>query len=257
MFMLMKRKINSRFKNKVILITGGSRGIGFAAAQLFLQEGGRVVICSRSQTNVRKALGRLKSFGKRIDGVAFDVSLEVEVESLMQFVKQKFGRLDVVVNAAGMSKPARFEKISVSDWHEMLDHNLTNTFLVCKRSLGLMKKQRSGKIVNVSSIAGRFRSKLAGVHYTCAKAALIALTRQLAAEVGPYHINVNVVCPSQTKTEMLKPFLTPAVEKKLKQSIPLGYIAEPKEQAEVILFLSSDEASYMTGAVVDVNGGQL
>jgi NAD(P)-dependent dehydrogenase (short-subunit alcohol dehydrogenase family) len=120
-----------------------------------------------------------------------------------------------------------------------------------------MKEKKCGKIINVSSIAGRFRSKMAGMHYSCAKSAIITLTKQLAAEVGSYNINVNTVCPSQTKTEMLEPFLTGDAEKNLKSSIPLGYIAAPEQQAEVILFLASEQSNYMTGAIVDVNGGQL
>ena len=121
----------------------------------------------------------------------------------------------------------------------------------------LYERKKYGKIINISSIAGRFRSNFAGAHYTSAKAAIIAFTRQLAYEVAGCNINVNVLCPSQTETEMLKKFLTPKSKKKLEESIPLGYIASPLQQAKVILFLASDDSSYMTGAAIDVNGGQL
>jgi 3-oxoacyl-[acyl-carrier protein] reductase len=120
-----------------------------------------------------------------------------------------------------------------------------------------MKEKKYGKIINISSIAGRFRSGFAGAHYTCAKAGVIAFTRQLAYEVAGCNINVNVLCPGQTETGMLKSFLTPKSKKKLEESIPLGYIASPLQQAKVILFLASDDSNYMTGAAIDVNGGQL
>ena len=119
-----------------------------------------------------------------------------------------------------------------------------------------MRKYKYGKIINIASIAGRFRSKIAGAHYSCSKAGIICLTRQLTAEVSIYGINVNAVCPSQTKTEILLPFLKNGVEDDLIRSIPLSRLSSPEEQANVILFLASEEASYMTGAIVDVNGGQ-
>jgi NAD(P)-dependent dehydrogenase (short-subunit alcohol dehydrogenase family) len=226
-------------------------------AQGFLREGAIVVIASRSKKHVREALHRLNGTGSRVYGEVADLAREASVKAIMEKMVRKFGKIDIVVNAAGVSKPARFDEIRLKDWYSMLDNNLTNAFLTCKHALKYMMKRKYGKIINVSSIAGRFRSKLAGVHYTCAKAAIIALTKQLAAEVGRHGINVNVLCPSQTRTEMLKPFLKGRVEQNLRNSIPLGYIASPEEQASVILFLASDEASYMTGAAIDVNGGQL
>jgi len=246
-----------KFKNKVVLIAGGARGIGFATAKKFLQEGAHVVIFSKTRRNVQRAVKELKKIGSSISGEVGDISSEKTVVRITSKVVKEFKRIDVVVNAAGVSRPAQFEKISLKDWNYMLDNNLTNCFLMCKYVLKQMKKQKEGKVINVSSIAGRFRSKMAGAHYSCSKAAVITLTKQLAAEYGDFGININVVCPSQTMTDMLKPFLVGNAKSKLKKSIPLGYIASPEQQADVILFLASEEASYMTGAVVDVNGGQL
>ena len=245
-----------KFKDKIVFISGGSKGIGFQTAKSFLLEGAKVVICSRFEKNVDAAVAKLKPFGLKIYGETGDLSVEDNVISVFENVNSKLGGIDILVNSAGASKVGGIENISLQEWHYILDNNLTNCFLTCKYVLKYMKEKKYGKIINVSSIAGRFHSKLAGVHYSCAKAAIITLTRQLATEVGMYNINVNAICPSQTKTEMLEPFLVEDTESNLKKNIPLGYIATPKQQAEVILFLASEQSSYMTGAIVDVNGGQ-
>jgi len=245
-----------KLKNKVALITGGSRGIGKAIAERFIQEGAKVIICNRTKEKVQAAVQKLKNFGKEIYGEVGDLSVEQNVERIFEKANEKFGGINILVNAAGVCKAAKFEEISLADWHYVVDNNLTMTFLTCKHVLKYMKEKKYGKIINVSSIAGRFRSKLAGAHYSSSKAAIITLTRQLAAEVGKYNINVNVVCPGQTRTAMLEQFLNDDVEKSLKESIPLGYVALPEQQAEVILFLASEQANYVTGAAIDVNGGQ-
>ena len=246
-----------KFKDKIVFVSGGSKGIGFETAKRFLLEGAKVFICSRSKNDVDAAIDKLKFFGKKIYGETADLSLEDNVIAIFEYVNSRLGSIDILVNSAGVSKRGEIEDISLREWCYILDNNLTNCFLTCKHVIKDMKKKKYGKIVNVSSIAGRHHSKLAGVHYSCAKSAIITLTRQLAFEVGKYNINVNAICPSQTKTEMLEPFLLKNIESRLKKNIPLGYIALPQQQADVILFLASDQSSYMTGAVVDVNGGQL
>jgi len=252
---IMKNK--QKFDGKIVFISGGSKGIGFATAKEFLLEGAKVIICSRNNKNVDGAVKRLKATSPDIYGEVGDLSNEQTVIDIFEKINKKFGRIDVLVNCAGISKASKIENISLDEWNYILDNNLTNCFLTCKHVLKYMKKNKYGKIVNVSSIAGRFRSKLSGIHYTSSKGAIISFTRQLSAEIGKYNINANVICPSQTKTEMLEQFLTKETEKKLGESIPLGYIASPEQQANVILFLASEEASYITGAVIDVNGGQL
>lgn len=250
-------KETMRFENKIVFISGGSKGIGLAAAKGFLSEKAKVIICSRTKENIENAINELGEFGGEVYGEVGDLTNEHVVIGIFKKINKTFGGIDILVNSAGVSKAAKIEDISQKEWHYILDNNLTNCFFTCKHVLKYMKKKRNGKIVNVSSIAGRFRSKLAGVHYTCAKAAVIALTKQLANEVGRYNININTVCPGQTKTEMLLPFLDGDSENILKESIPLGYIALPEQQAAVIMFLASEQANYITGAIVDVNGGQL
>ena len=247
----------NRFEGQVVFISGGANGIGFAAAKGFLSENAKVIICSRTKKNVENAVERLRKVGKGIYGEIGDLSCNQVVVEMFERVKDKLGGIDILVNSAGISKPVKVEDISIDEWRYIIDNNLTNSFLTCKHVLKYMKEKKYGKIINVSSIAGRFRSKLAGVHYSCAKSAIITLTRQLAAEYGRYGINVNAICPGQTKTEMLEPFLVGNAENVIKDSIPLGYIASAEQQADVILFLASDQSNYMTGAIVDVNGGQL
>lgn len=246
-----------RFKSKVVFISGGSKGIGFATAKAFLLEGAIVIICSRSKENVENAVERLKEFGEEVYGEIGDLTNETTVIKIFEKINNRFSGINILVNSAGIAKRAEIEDITLNEWHYYLDNNLTNCFLTCKHVLKYMKKKKYGKIINISSIAGRFRSKLSGLHYTCAKSAIISLTRQLAAEVAKYGINVNAICPGQTKTEMLEPFLAGNGDNILKESIPLGYIASPEQQAEVILFLASEQANYITGAIIDVNGGQL
>lgn len=247
-----------RFKNKSVIITGGGSGIGKAAALCFAREGANVAICGRN-TNVIKASGDLKMRypGQKFIPFVGDASDEGDVIRLVKDALSKFGKIDILVNCAGVSEGGRVEDITLQNWCYVIENNLTNCFLTCKHVLPHMKKRRHGKIVNVSSVAGRFRSTLAGAHYTSAKAAVIAFTRQLAFEAARHNINVNAICPSQTDTPMLRKFLTPEKRRGLEESIPLGYIASPKQQAKVILFLASEDSDYMTGAIVDVNGGLL
>lgn len=247
-----------RFEDKVAIITGGGSGIGLSAADCFVSEGAHVVICGRSK-KVRKASEELKRRYPKQHIIPFvgDMSEEDHVIRLTGDVISKFGKIDILVNSAGISESGKIEEITLEKWNYIIKNNLTNCFLTCKYVLPHMKKRKYGKIINVSSIAGRFRSKLAGPHYSSAKGAIITFTKQLALEAARYNINVNVICPGQTKTPMLEKFLTPGAKKRLEESIPLGYIGRPEQQAKVILFLASDDSDYMTGAVVDVNGGQL
>jgi len=223
--------ITWNFKDKTCLIVGGSRGIGKAIVNDFIKAKANVI---------------------SIDSSNCDISKPKEIDV---FFNNLNCNIDILVNVAAINFCKKIESISLEEWDDVLNVNLRGIFYVIKRALEKIPK--GGRIVNVSSIAGRNRSLVSGVHYTSSKAAIIGLTRQLAFELGPKSINVNAVCPSQTLTEMLQQSMSEQQIKDLSNSIPLKRIALVREQVNPILFLCSAEASYITGAVLDVNGGQL
>lgn len=243
------------FSGKVAIVTGGGSGIGKAVAKLFIERGARVVVAGRSE-KVDAVAKELDSTGEKILSVRLDLSNEEEVKGLIETTVQKFGSVDILVNSAGTSEGGKIDELTVEQWNKINSDNGLSTFLCCKYAIAEMKKRKYGKIVNVSSIAGRFRGMTSGLHYAYAKAGVIGFTRQLGAEVAKFGINVNVLAPSQTMTPMLEALINDDIVKQLNEKIPLGYIAQPEQQAEVILFLCSDAANYMVGATIDVNGGQ-
>ena len=242
------------FQEKVAIITGASSGIGQAVAEAIASYGAHTIFISRR--GAEAIATKLNSTGKSALSLPCDVSDETQVKQAIATVFEKYGHIDILINNAAINQVAKIEDISLEDWNKVMATNLTSQFLCCKYVVPIMKQQRSGKIINVSSIAGHFRSKISGLHYVTSKAGVIGFTRQLAYELAPFQINVNVVCPSQTYTPMLAATLPPLEEQKLIDSIPLGRIASMEEQVNVILFLASQLSSYMTGAIVDVNGGQ-
>lgn len=234
------------FKGKRALVVGGSRGIGKALVQALLGSGADVVYAARAPMAGRT----------RATFVDADVRDEGAVKRLFSAVDKR-GGLDFAINMAGINHTKTIDRIAAAEWDDVLAVNLRAAFLVCREAAGRMKAKSRGSIVNVSSIAGRHRSPVSGVHYVSSKAGLIGLTRQLAFELGPFGVNVNAVCPSQTMTDMLKESMTAAERKALAANIPLRRIASVAEQVGPILFLCSDAAAYITGAVIDVNGGQI
>lgn len=247
--------IQHDFKDKVAVVTGASRGIGRATAELFAQSGAHTVFVSRSGAD--QAVEDLNKSGCSAVSFRTDVSDETQVREMIGAVIGRYDRIDVLVNNAGINQLGQIEEITLEDWNRVLATNLTSQFLCCKHVIPVMKHQAAGKIVNVSSISGRSRSVVSGVHYVTSKAGVIGLTRQLAYEVARFNINVNAVCPSQTYTPMLSDTVPHEEQERLAASVPLGRLASAEEQANVILFLASDAASYLTGAILDVNGGLL
>ncbi len=243
------------FLGKVAIVTGGGSGIGKATANLFFERGASVVVAGRGE-KIKATAKEIDPSGKRVFGVELDLSREEEVKKMVEETIKKFGQVDILVNTAGTSSGGKIDEITVEQWDMINRNNGLATFLCCKYAIAEMKKRKYGKVVNVSSIAGRFRGMTSGLHYAYAKSGIIGFTRQLGAEVAKFGINVNVMAPSQTMTPMLRALINDDIEKELNAKIPLGYIAKPEQQAEVILFLSSDAASYMVGATIDVNGGQ-
>jgi len=235
-----------KFKNKNALVFGGSKGIGLGVVKALSDSGAKVFYASRTPSKFRK---------KNIHFLKIDVQDKKEIESLFEnrFIKKK---LDILINATGINFAKKNEKISMQEWENVIDINLSSYFLTCKLALKVMKKHNRGKIVNISSIAGRHRSVISGAHYVASKAGIIGLTKQLAYESAKFNINVNAVCPSQTETEMLKKTMKKNQIADLVKNIPIGRIASVEEQVGPIIFLCSELSNYITGTCIDVNGGQ-
>lgn len=239
-----KTVANYDFSEKTVLILGGSKGIGLGLVSEFTKSGANVYYLSRTE-NPEKI------------GIHIKVDL-LDTDSLLSVLQKIEGmNVNILVNCSAINFAKKHEEIDIDEWDKVFKVNMSAIFMVCNSALKSMKLNNYGKIVNVSSIAGRHRSIVSGIHYVSSKAALIGFTRQLSYEVGKYNINVNVICPSQTKTEMYFDTMTIEKEKELLKGIPLCRIASINEQVAPIMFLCSDSSSYIAGAVIDVNGGQI
>jgi NAD(P)-dependent dehydrogenase (short-subunit alcohol dehydrogenase family) len=240
MFMKMSN-ITFDYQDKTVIVFGGSRGIGKEVCKQFLHAGANVHCASRTDPEM--------------DGIKFK-TCDIAFPSDIHAVFDSVDGVDFVINVAGTNLCEPIDKIDLWEWDRLMEVNLRSFFMICKRAVECMRAT-GGRIVNVSSIAGRSKSIVSGVHYTSSKYGIIGLTKQLAHEVSQFNILVNCVCPSQTLTEMLAESMTEEQLYELAERIPVRRVASTTEQALPILFLCSDAASYITGAALDVNGGQL
>jgi 3-oxoacyl-[acyl-carrier protein] reductase len=234
--------ISFNFHDKTVLVVGGSRGIGLEVVKSFIEAGATVYCLSRTNPDI-----------KGCSHLPCDIRSELSIEMSFRSIES----LDFLINVAGTNLCQPIEDIDSSEWDRVFDTNLKSFYLISKIAIKKMKQKNFGRIINVSSIAGRSKSIVSGVHYTSSKYGIIGLTKQLSNEVSRHNILVNCVCPSQTMTEMLEDSMTTEQIKSLEKNIPIRRIATTKEQALPILFLCSSAASYIAGAAIDVNGGQL
>ena len=243
-----------RFQGKTILITGGARGIGLTTALMMAAEGGRVGIVALSPDNLRKAAETARARGLVLETFQGDVSRTDQVQRTMNAFLETFGRIDILVNNAGMIIPKPFMERTAEDWIRTLEVNLIGVFLCSQAAAKHMLAQKSGKIVNVSSIRGIGHCGREGVmDYSAAKSGVISLTKTMAKELAP-HITVNTVAPGHTVTEMTAT-LPDAVKKNMIEGSYLKRMAQPEDIAKAILFLASDDASFITGQMILVDGG--
>ena len=243
-----------RLKNKIALITGSSRGIGKATALLFAKEGAKVIVnYFSSEKEAFAVVDEIKKLGSDAIAIKCDVSKETDVKKMVQKIIDKFGKIDILVNNAGIVFDVPFFDRSVEQWKKTLDVNLLGTFLCSKYVSQQMLKTNGGKIINISSTNGINSFSPAAMDYDSSKAGIIILTRDLAKELAP-KIQVNSIAPGWVDTEMNKDLPKDFVEEETAK-IYLKRFAKPEEIAKAILFLASDEASYITGSILKVDGG--
>jgi len=243
-----------RLKDKAALITGGGRGIGAATAFVFAEEGARVGIVDIRDEGLKEVAAQARQKGFEFRVFVGDVSKKDQIERVMQGFIQEFGRIDILVNNAGIAISRPFLEKSVEDWVKTLDVNLIGLFLCSQSAARYMVEQKSGKIINISSIRGIDHCGREGImDYSASKAAVINLTKTMAKELAPY-INVNTVAPGHTATEMTKS-LPEEIKRNMIEGSYLKRMAQPEDIAKAILFLASNDADFVTGQVLLVDGG--
>jgi NAD(P)-dependent dehydrogenase (short-subunit alcohol dehydrogenase family) len=248
------------FEGKGVMITGGTSGIGLAAARAFARHGASVLISGRGEERGRAAVEQESSAGVHLSFVAADVRDEAQVEHLLQQADRCLGRLDVVVNSAGVINRILLTDLEQPDWDVILDTNLRGVYLVCKHALPRLMARSSGAIVNVASYLGTFGARETSPAYNASKAGVVALTRSLALQAGPAGVRVNAVCPGFVVTPLNEHLILDAPDPRAKERdmarpYPLGRLGRPDDIAGAILFLASDEAAWITGASLLVDGG--
>jgi dihydroanticapsin dehydrogenase len=242
-----------RLSGKVALVTGGSRGIGFATAKILSENGAMVIITARNQERLEKSISKIPNS----IGIAADIRNSNDVKNVVNKTIEKFGRLDILVNNAGIfPKIKQLHEIDEDEWNEVLDVNLTGQFRFTKEAIPHLQKT-SGSIINISSDAGiKAYQGFNADAYSASKAALILLTKCWALEYSKDKIRVNCICPGVVDTDMTKPFLKTQKDKEFMNSEQIGRIGQPDEIGKAVLYFASDDASWTTGAVLTVDGGE-
>jgi NAD(P)-dependent dehydrogenase (short-subunit alcohol dehydrogenase family) len=254
---IVRETTSMRFREQVVLVTGAAIGIGATMAAMFAREGARVAALDIDRARLDEVVRDIGAGGGEAVALRADVTAPADVGRAVDAVAGRWGRIDVLVNnAGGFSKLVAMEDIDLDEWEAIVRLNLTSVFLCSKAVVPIMKRQRRGRIVSMASIAGRSGNVLTAAHYAAAKAGIIGFTRHLAREVAAHGILVNAVAPGTVGTPRVLAARSPEATRALASAMPVGRLGEPAEIAEVVLFLASDAASFVTGTTIDANGGQ-
>lgn len=239
---------------KTVLITGSSRGIGAATARRLAENYKIVINYKNSKDEALDLLDEIRKINPLAIAVKADVSKEEEVYYLFDTIEKNFGSVDILINNAGKSHVGLIQDMTYENWQEIINTNLNSVFLTSKRAIGPMIRQKSGVIINMSSIWGKEGAALEAA-YSASKGAINSFTKALSKELAPSNIRVNAIAPGVVLTDMMKNDYGEKDLTLIKEDIGLGRFADPKEIADLIAFLISDEASYITGSIIDINGG--
>ena len=246
----------AKLAGKVALVTGASRGIGKAIALALAKEGCDIIVVARDERGLQLVAQEIEAMGRKAVPVRANVASLDEVKRVFDLVLEKFGRLDILVNNAGVIKRGTIEDHKDEDWELVMAVNLKGTYYCSREAAKIMKSQGWGRIINISSVAGKIGDIASAPSYGPSKAAVNALTKSLARELAPYGITVNAVAPHAIETEMTAEWPEEKRRAMIAQ-IPIGRLGRPEEVAAAVVFLASPEASFITGEILDVNGGYL
>lgn len=250
---------------QVVLITGANRGIGKAIAEVFGAAGARLALVARTAATLEEVARDLRQAHperaqsepaeETVLALPADVAVETEVNQVVQRVIDTWGRIDVLINNAGLISFGPYTQVDLAEWERIIGANLTGAYLCCRAVAPWMEQQAHGRIINISSVSAHTGGVSGSVHYATSKGGMISMTKTLARDLAPHNITVNAIAPGQIDAD--PDLLTPEARQRVLSMIPLGRIGEPKEIAYAALFLASPMASYITGATLDVNGGIL
>ncbi len=240
---------------KIAVVTGAAQGIGKSTAQSLAQMGAKVAVADINQEKVDAVVSEIKESGADALGIIMDVASNDSISAAMQKVAEYFGGIDIIVNNAGILGTSSIEDMKRDgEWNRVLDINLTGPFFVCQYALPYLKKSSAGRIINIASITGRNGGFEASMSYAAAKGGVISITRGMARHLAKYRITVNAICPATTETEMLLGYTQERIDNQIKH-ILLGRLGKREEIAASVCYLASDEAAFVTGLMLDINGG--
>jgi NAD(P)-dependent dehydrogenase (short-subunit alcohol dehydrogenase family) len=244
-------------KGRTAIVTGAGQGMGRAVAAALARLGARVVVNDRERRTAEKVAAELRAQGAEAMAIVADVTNASGVRRMVARVLRRYSAIHILVNNAGVLRPTPTAEISEEEWDRVIAVNLKGTFLCSQAVLDSMRAAGWGRIVNFSSTAGKSVSTIGGSHYTAAKAGILGFTRHLAREMAAHGITVNAVCPGLIDTEMVRSTIAPARVRAYARGFPIPRLGRPEEVAELVAFLCSDRAGYITGASLDINGGDL
>lgn len=243
------------FSGRVALITGASQGIGRACALALAESGACVALCARNEEKLAQVAGEIQARGSQAAVFRMDVGSEDEIKSATKAAIERFGKIDILVNNAGITRDTLLLRMKRADWESVLQTNLTGPYLCTQALIGPMLRQRWGRIINITSVFGQ-TGQVGQANYSASKAGLIGFTMSMAREVASRNITVNAVAPGYIETAMTEG-LSAELKSKVNEIIPLGRPGSDKDVAYAVRFLASEEAGYITGHVLNVNGGML